>query len=913
MFCACPNLYGAPPNTLVCPVCLGHPGALPVFNKQVVDFAILASLALNADINLESKFDRKQYFYPDLPKGYQISQYDIPLSSNGWIEILIQDPVKKQWTPKIIGIERIHIEEDAGKSMYSNEGDSGRLSGSEGSLIDFNRAGVPLLEIVSKPDLRSGIEAAAYGAELRRIVRYLGISDGNMDEGSMRCDVNVSVAPRNSNNLGTKVEIKNMNSFSFIAKAIDYEFQRQSQLIQQGREEEIVQETRLWDESKSQTYTMRTKEGLADYRYFPEPDLPPLILDESWIQTLSTERHELPQERRKRLTELGLGLEDVLVLTDDVESGDYFDLVMKNSKRDSAKAVANWIMGDVTAYCKMEKLSFSELQMRPEALAEMIQLIEEGVISGKIGKQILPALVQGEGNDGVKALIEKKSLIQISNPEEISSIVDQVLEENPKQLEAFRSGKDKLFGFFVGQVMKASKGKANPSIVNNVLNEKLNLHKRTLYLMSQSLFGGLFLRRQEATDASDMRVVSELEGINETDDYGFKLRLRKKDVEERIKCQQKAQRRAQRLVKMLKFPSSTGIRWMRFELERKLPPDKTQLKLMIRKGVPTALRPWIWMKTSGADEKMKKLGGIKYYRRMLEQARESSPVAKQIELDVPRTFPGHLWLETYEGQRLVENILLAYSMHNPRVGYCQSMNYIAALLLLIMGRREDRTFFMMVTLIEDILYEGMYEPTLVGCQTEMRSLEELLGRKLPRLYHLFNSMHCEISMIATDWFLCLYSTSVSAEVTARIWDCLFNEGPKIIFRVSVALLKMAEQHLLRIDNPGEMLKAVKIYASNIHNRDKLMKIAFDGIGSLSMSTIDRLRIMKRQEVDALINARATKENKTQRQEQSRWDELDLEESIALGSDGKSSIATAMSGFSISWKRLPGRVQDLEFE
>lgn len=326
---------------------------------------------------------------------------------------------------------------------------------------------------MSKPDLRSGVEAAAYGTELRRIVRYLGISDGNMEEGSMRCDVNISVAPRNANALGTKVEIKNMNSFSYIAKAIDYEFNRQSRLILDGKGSEIIQETRLWDESRDETYTMRKKEGLADYRYFPEPDLPPIILTLSQIQEVVSRRPELPQERRQRLLELGLSQEDVLVLTDDLESANYFDSVLKTATDLSPKAVANWIMGDVTAYLKTEKISFAEIQMRPEVLAEMIQLIQQEVISGKIGKQILPALLKGEGTKGVRSFIEKKGLIQISNTEEIASIIDQVLEANPKQLEDFRSGKDKLFGFFIGQIMKASKGKANPAIVNKVLKEKL--------------------------------------------------------------------------------------------------------------------------------------------------------------------------------------------------------------------------------------------------------------------------------------------------------------------------------------------------------------------------------------------------------------------------------------------------------
>ncbi|KAI7844607.1 hypothetical protein COHA_001847 [Chlorella ohadii] len=456
-FCSCPSEFGAEPNTNVCPVCLGHPGTLPVLNAEMVRKAVLAGLALNARVALRSKFDRKQYFYPDLPKGYQISQYDVPLCEGGWVEVVVPDTATSgTGEVRRLGITRAHIEEDAGKLVHAG---AASLSGSNYSLVDYNRAGVPLLEIVSEPDMRTGAEAAAYGAELRRIMRFLDVSDGNMAEGSMRCDVNISVRPRGQAAFGTKVEIKNMNSFSAMQRAIEFEIARQVELLEEGRGGDIVQETRLWDEGRQCTYSMRKKEGLADYRYFPEPDLPPVLLSQEQVDGLQASMPELPAAVRARYAALGLSQYDVLVLADELAPA------------------ANWVMGDVMAAAKELAGGFDALPMAPAALAEMIALIEDGTISGKIGKQVLPALLAGEGGAGggsVRALVESKGLIQISDPAALAAIVDAVLEANPKQLQQYREGKTKLQGFFVGAVMKESKGRANPAELNRILMERLN-------------------------------------------------------------------------------------------------------------------------------------------------------------------------------------------------------------------------------------------------------------------------------------------------------------------------------------------------------------------------------------------------------------------------------------------------------
>ncbi|KAB2014789.1 hypothetical protein ES319_D09G252100v1 [Gossypium barbadense] len=459
-FCSCPYNYGSQPNTSICPICMGLPGALPVLNSKVIEFAVKLGLALNCKLSLNSKFDRKQYFYPDLPKGYQISQFDIPIATGGYVDLDL--PLEFGGGHRKFGITRVHIEEDAGKLLHSGNGDY--------SQVDLNRAGVPLLEIVSEPDMRTGIEAAEYAAELQRVVRYLGISNGNMQEGSLRCDVNVSIRPVGQSEFGTKVEIKNLNSFSSINRAIDFEISRQALLHSQGQSDQIVQETRLWEEGAQKTVTMRKKEGLSDYRYFPEPDLPEVILTPEYVDSISNSLPELPEAKRRRYEKMGLSMQDVLFLANDMNVAEYFDATLSSGA--DIKLAANWIMGDIAAYMKNEKLSINDIKLTPQELAELIASIKSGTISGKIGKEILSELLAKGGT--VKGLIEEKDLIQIADPVEIGKMIDKVISENPKQLEQYRGGKTKLQGFFAGQVMKLSKGKANPGLLNKILLEKLN-------------------------------------------------------------------------------------------------------------------------------------------------------------------------------------------------------------------------------------------------------------------------------------------------------------------------------------------------------------------------------------------------------------------------------------------------------
>ncbi|KAK6265561.1 hypothetical protein QUC31_016398 [Theobroma cacao] len=470
-FCSCPYNYGSQPNTSICPICMGLPGALPVLNSKVIEFAVKLGLALNCKLSLNSKFDRKQYFYPDLPKGYQISQFDIPIATGGYIDLDL--PLEFGGGHRKFGITRVHMEEDAGKLLHSGNGDYSQEITSITlkyicSKVDLNRAGVPLLEIVSEPDMRTGIEAAEYAAELQRVVRYLGVSNGNMQEGSLRCDVNVSIRPVGQSEFGTKVEIKNLNSFSSINRAIDFEISRQALLHSQGHDDQIVQETRLWEEGAQKTVTMRKKEGLADYRYFPEPDLPEVILTQEYVDGIRNSLPELPEMKRRRYEKMGLSMQDVLFLANDVNVAEYFDATI--SRGADIKLAANWIMGDIAAYMKNEKLSINEIKLMPEELVELIASIKGGTISGKIGKEILFELLAKGGT--VKGLIEEKDLIV--DPVEIGKMVDKVLSENPKQLEQYRGGKTKLQGFFAGQVMKISKGKANPVLLNKILLEKLN-------------------------------------------------------------------------------------------------------------------------------------------------------------------------------------------------------------------------------------------------------------------------------------------------------------------------------------------------------------------------------------------------------------------------------------------------------
>ena len=462
IFCNCSTEFGKPPNHNVCPVCMGMPGVLPVLNQKVLEYAVKAGLALNSQIADYSKFDRKQYFYPDLPKNYQISQYDLPIAEHGWLEIELVDDAGEA-TRKTIGITRLHMEEDAGKLVHAG---SDRLSGSTYSLVDFNRTGVPLVEIVSEPDMRSGQEAAEYAQELRRILRYLGVSDGNMQEGSLRCDVNISVRPVGQKEFGTKVEIKNMNSFSAIQKAIEYEIDRQITALESG--ERIMQETRLWEEGSQRTISMRSKEGSSDYRYFPEPDLAPMEVPSQQLEAWKSELPELPAAKRHRYeTELGLSAYDARVLTDDRSIAEYFEATVAAGA--NSKQAANWVMGDITAYLNNEKLTISQIALKSDALAELISLIETGTISGKIAKEILPDLLVKGGSP--KELVKDKT--QISDPQALEAMIDQILAENPKELEQYRNGKTKLLGFFVGQMMKKSGGRANPQLTNQILAEKL--------------------------------------------------------------------------------------------------------------------------------------------------------------------------------------------------------------------------------------------------------------------------------------------------------------------------------------------------------------------------------------------------------------------------------------------------------
>ncbi|KAF3772100.1 Glutamyl-tRNA(Gln) amidotransferase subunit B [Nymphaea thermarum] len=379
---------------------MGLPGCLPVLNSKVIEFAVKLGLALNCKLSLRSKFDRKQYFYPDLPKGYQISQFDVPIASHGYLDVDL--PVEFGGGHRRFGITRVHMEEDAGKLIHAASGGY--------SQVDLNRAGVPLLEIVSEPDMRSGLEAAEYAAEIQRLVRYIGVSNGNMQEGSLRCDVNVSVRPKGQAKFGTKVEIKNMNSFSAMQRAIDFEISRQISLYNEGQENQIIQETRLWEEGSQRTVTMRTKEGLADYRYFPEPDLPDVVITEDYVHILRSGLPELPDAKRRRYEQLGLTMQDVLFLANDDNVADFFDATITNGA--DIKLAANWIMGDIAAYLKNEKLSINEIKLTPHELAELIASIKGGTISGKIGKEILFELIAKGGK--VKALIEEKDLVQAS-------------------------------------------------------------------------------------------------------------------------------------------------------------------------------------------------------------------------------------------------------------------------------------------------------------------------------------------------------------------------------------------------------------------------------------------------------------------------------------------------------------------
>ncbi len=453
MFCGCKVEFGAEPNTNVCPVCLGMPGSLPVINKKAIEYAIRASLALNCTVHKESVFARKNYFYPDLPKGYQISQYEKPLATNGWIEIELPDGRKKK-----IRIRRLHVEEDAGKNIH--EGNR--------SYVDLNRAGTPLMEIVTEPDINSPEEARIFLETLRNIMRYTGVSKADMEKGQLRCDINVSVRPKGSDKLGTRVEIKNVNSFRFVQKALEYEIERQIKVLEEGGT--IVQETRTFDPQTGKTYPMRTKEEAEDYRYFPDPDLLPLVLDEKWIEEIKNSMPELPHQRFERLlSQYGLGEYEAKILVNHKEVGDFFEEAVKVFNE--PKMIANWLLNDLLGLLHDKQISIEESPVKPEHLAKLVKLIKEGTISSRIGKEVIKEMVE-TGKDPEK-IVEEKGLKQISDEGAIRQIVEEVLKNFPKEVERYRNGEEKLLGFFVGQVMRATKGKANPKIVNKVIREVL--------------------------------------------------------------------------------------------------------------------------------------------------------------------------------------------------------------------------------------------------------------------------------------------------------------------------------------------------------------------------------------------------------------------------------------------------------
>ncbi|AFZ02092.1 Asp-tRNA(Asn)/Glu-tRNA(Gln) amidotransferase subunit GatB [Calothrix sp. PCC 6303] len=455
--------FGAEPNTNIDPVCMGMPGVLPVLNEKVLEYAVKAGLALNCQIAKYSKFDRKQYFYPDLPKNYQISQYDLPIAEHGWIEIELVDKDGNP-TRKRIGVTRLHMEEDAGKLVHAG---SDRLAGSSYSLVDYNRAGVPLVEIVSEPDLRSGQEAAEYAQEIRRIMRYLGVSDGNMQEGSLRCDVNISVRPVGREEFGTKVEIKNMNSFNAIQRAIEYEIERQIAAVEAG--EPIYQETRLWEEGAQRTVSMRKKEGSSDYRYFPEPDLGPIEVSEQQLAVWLSELPELPAQKRHRYeNDLGLSAYDARVITEERVKSEYFESVLAAGA--NPKSAANWITQDITAYLNKQKIaSISEIGLTPENLAEVIKRIDSGKISNAIAKEKLPDLLAGVTPEKVFA---GKELI--SDPAILEPMIDEIIAANPKEYEKFKGGNANMKGFFIGQVLKKTNKLADPKLTNELVEKKLN-------------------------------------------------------------------------------------------------------------------------------------------------------------------------------------------------------------------------------------------------------------------------------------------------------------------------------------------------------------------------------------------------------------------------------------------------------
>lgn len=458
IFCNSATEFGGDPNTHICPVCLGLPGVLPVLNKKVLEYAVKAGLALNCKIASYSKFDRKNYYYPDLPKNYQISQYDLPIAEQGYLDIQINGNTKR------IGITRLHMEEDAGKLVHQ-----GTINDTPHSLVDYNRTGVPLIEIVSEPDMRSPEEAKAYVEKLKAVIQYTGVSDCKMQEGSLRCDANVSVRLLGTEDFGTKAEIKNMNSFKALQKALEYEVERQIKVLESGGQ--IVQETRGWDEAKGVTVSMRSKEEAHDYRYFPDPDLVPMVVEPQWVEEIRAGLPELPDARKARyIQQYGLPEYDANVLTMTKEMADYFEEVLDTCPQ--PKAVSNWIMGDYSRLLYVNHMELSDSPVIPAQLAALINLIEKDTINGKIAKTVLEEMV-ASGKDAA-IIVKEKGLVQITDEWEIARVIDEIIADNPKSVEDYRNGKTKAIGFLVGQAMKATRGKANPDLVNKLLVAKLS-------------------------------------------------------------------------------------------------------------------------------------------------------------------------------------------------------------------------------------------------------------------------------------------------------------------------------------------------------------------------------------------------------------------------------------------------------
>lgn len=458
IFCGCKTSFGAEPNTNVCPVCLGLPGVLPVLNKRVLEFAVRAGLALNCEISRFSKFDRKNYYYPDLPKNFQTSQFDLPICERGHLDIEVNGE-KKQ-----IRITRAHMEEDAGKLVHHGTS----ITDSDYSLVDYNRTGTPLLEIVTEPDMRSAKEAVAYLEKMRAILQYIGISDCRMEEGSLRCDANVSVRPVGQKELGTKTEIKNINSFKGVEKAIEYEALRQAEILEDGGK--IIQETRTWDEKEGVTKSMRTKEEANDYRYFPEPDLAPFTVSEEYIEDIRKTLPELPDERRERyIANFGLSSTDAQYMTNDKDTSDYFEKVVAAGA--DPKASVNWIMGAFASQLSNAGIEIAKAPVTPENLAKLLALIAKGTISGKIAKKVFAEMWK-DGADP-EEIVKAQGLVQISDTGALKELVVKVIANNPKAVEDFKAGKKKAVGALVGQIMKETKGKANPKVINELLNDEL--------------------------------------------------------------------------------------------------------------------------------------------------------------------------------------------------------------------------------------------------------------------------------------------------------------------------------------------------------------------------------------------------------------------------------------------------------